>query len=50
MYLDSEIDWKAYQEGYDKCIEVDNDKSKAENPYPKESLKWKSWNRGWNAA
>lgn len=48
--MKEQIDWTAYQEGYNRCIEVDNDTSKVNNPYEKGSVKWKSWNRGWNAA
>lgn len=45
----NEIDWKAYDEGYSKCRQVDNDNSGGSlNPYPKGTDSWKSWNLGWN--
>lgn len=43
------VDWVAYKEGFHSCEVVSNDTTKAENPYKKLSLKWYSWNRGWNA-
>ncbi len=43
-----EMDWKAYQEGKDATIKYDSDVTKVDNPYPKDSLSWKSWNYGWN--
>jgi len=46
-----EIHWEAYQQGYEKCKQVDSDPNKSGgNPYEKNTLKWKSWNKGWNAA
>lgn len=44
-----EIDWYAYQEGREASIKVDSDVNKAENPYQPHSIKWISWNRGWNS-
>jgi hypothetical protein len=42
------MDWKAYDEGFKRCKEVDNDVSQANNPYEKDTESWGSWNRGWN--
>jgi hypothetical protein len=39
----------AYQKGKSLCKEVDNDISKAINPYLKGSKQWEYWNFGWNS-
>ena len=44
-----DIDWTAYEEGRYAAKQCDADVSRAENPYPVDSTKWKSWNRGWNS-
>jgi hypothetical protein len=37
-----------YEEGLTVCIKDNGDVTKTKNPYPKNSEKWKQWNRGWN--
>ena len=41
------IDWVAYEEGRYAASQYSGDVSREKNPYPQESDKWLSWNRGW---
>ena len=47
--MDDKEYWKIHEEGRKACEKLDNDCSKANNPYEKGSEKWKTWNRGWNS-
>ena len=42
------MDWDAYKEGRQASVDHDSDTTKVDNPYPRGSKSWESWNRGWN--
>jgi hypothetical protein len=48
--MNEEHDMAAYTEGFNTCIDLDGNNKPSKNPYPKETIEWRSWNRGWNAA
>lgn len=47
--MSTDICWTAYEQGRYAAKQFTGDVSREKNPYPVGSVKWKSWNRGWNS-
>lgn len=46
-----EINWEAYEEGFEawNLFHASSFTDREMNPYVLDEVKWKSWNKGWNA-